>query len=311
MKKCTLLLLMLIVLGFSACEKDFYEPLAGEDDEWVEGNPGDDEVLGEEGALTLYAVSGDNITKVRDFDVPNRLRSYQQDVGRHTEIWEFFTRLIPATSRTKIVEFEIFFGDQETDGYVAPVNSNDLSRWRMGLAIDAAGDLTTIDLNDLFTHVVIHELAHVLTLDNSQLNVGGNEDSCPEFFPGEGCSRPTAYINQFFDLAWTDIYAAHNFDRPERTYQRYPDRFVSEYAATNPGEDIAETISFFITEPNRRTGNRLVDQKVNLFYEFSEMVSLRESIRSRADVNGLAAGVSLGTLRAKMKPERPRHGHSH
>lgn len=309
MKKCLLLLFAFLVLAFTACEKEIYDPLTEE--EWSDdvGDDDPDANFGEEGALTLYRVEGESISKVRDYTVPARLQSYQEDVGRHQEIWRFFTRLIPAESRTKIVEFEIFFGDQETDGYVVPVDVNDLSRWRMGLAIDAAGDLTEIDFNELFTHVVIHELAHVLTLNENQVNVGGNEASCGEFFTGEGCSKTNAYINQFFDLGWADIYADHNPDRPEQTYRRYTDRFVSEYAATNPGEDIAETISFFITEPNRPAGNRIVDQKMQLLYDSPAMVSLRESIRSRGDVNGLTQGVSFGKLRA-MKPERqPAHSH--
>jgi hypothetical protein len=300
-----LLFLAVFILSFTACEKEIYEPFTEDDQEWTDDeqdNDSDDD-SGEEGDLTLYSVSGESITKVRDYAVSARLKSYQEDAGRHQEMWEFYTRLVPAASRTKIVEFVVFFGDQETDGYVEPVVENDLSRWKMGLAIDAAGDLTDIDFNDLFTHVVVHELAHVLTLNDSQVDVGGDEDSCAEFYTGEGCSKSGAYINRLFDLGWADIYDQHNPDNPEKTYRRYSDRFVSDYAATNPGEDIAETISFFITEPNRRTGNSIADRKIQLLYEFPALVELRESIRSRGDVNGLTQGVSFGQLRA-MKPER-------
>jgi hypothetical protein len=311
MKKLMLLLLAVFTLAFTACEKENYDPYYAEDgEEWTDNNDDNgNEESDEEGALTLYSVSGGNITKVRDYDVPARLKSYQEDEARHQEIWEFFTRLIPAEARTKIVEFEILFGDNDLGGYVVPIDESDLSRWKMGLAIEIAGDLTTIDFNEEYTQIVVHELAHVLTLDDTQVNVGGDENSCGEFFTGEGCSKSGSYINRFFDLAWADIYANHNPDRPEKTYDRYTDRFVTEYAATNPGEDIAETMAFFITEPNRRTGTTLADKKIQLLYEFPELVSLRESIRGNGEVNGLTQGVSLGKLNAKTHIHGKAHSH--
>lgn len=309
MKKCILLFLVVIGLSFTACEKEYYEPFNEEGDERIENTDGegdDDEV--EEGALTLYSISGDEITKIRDYAVPPRLKPYQEDEARHQEMWKFYTRLIPAAARTKIVEFEVLLSD-ELGGYVEPLDENDLSRWKMGLSIDVAGDLTTIDFNEEFTLLVLHELAHVLTLDDSQVAVGGDEDSCNEFFTGEGCSRSNTYINRLFDLGWADIYDDHNPDQPENTYNRYPDRFVTEYAATNPGEDIAETFSFFVTLPNRPAGMSLADKKIQLLYEFPELVDLRQSIRANGEVNGLTEGVSLGKLKAKRSIHSKAHSH--
>lgn len=314
MKKCMLFLLTLLV--FTACNKEDYYP--DEDFNFTEddfdpdfddgGSEGD-----EEGALTLYKINGDAITHIKDYEVPSNLKNYQDDKGRHQEIWDFVTRLIPSDARGKISEFEIFFGDNELLGYVVPIDENDLSRWKFALAIDVAGDLTTIDFGELFTLVTIHEYAHVMTLNDEQINVGGSPESCNAFFTGEGCSKSGSYINRLYDLGWADIYANHDHDNPEATYERYKDRFVSDYAATNPGEDIAEVFSFFVAQADAPTGNTIADQKIKLMYEFPELVEMRDRMRASGTVNGLSAN-SLGTHRSfdAKKHRLSRHGdHGH
>lgn len=289
---------LLLTITFWACEyEDDFAPdeFTNTPEQHNDGENGHTHDA-EDGALTLYRVTGDAIDKIKDYPVEGNLLRYQQDEGRHSEMWDFVTRLLPLNERGKIAEFEVFFGDNDLLGYVAPIDDNDLSRWRFGLAIDVADNLSTIDLDALFTFVTIHEYAHVLTLNDSQVQVGGDEWSCNQFFTGEGCARPTSYINRFFDLGWADIYDEHNEDNPERTYRRYRDRFVSDYAATNPGEDIAEVISFFITEDEMRTGNSIADQKIQMMYTFPKLVELRDEIRSTVDVSALPAR-SLGTLR--------------
>ena len=46
---------------------------------------------------------------------------------------------------------------------------------------------------------------------------------------------------------------------------------------TSPAEDIAESWSYFVLKP-RPTGNTIADQKVLYFYDFPELITLREQI---------------------------------
>lgn len=310
------MLFLLAILFIVSCEKEAFSP---EDDFDFTEDGGQDQpdLAGEEGALTLYQVNGDNIAKVQDYSVSSDLLNYQRDESRHQEIWEYVVKLLPANARTRIVEFEVFYGDNDLLGYVAPIDESDLSRWRFALAIEAAGDLSTINFQELFTFVVIHEYAHILTLNERQVDVNGTERSCGNFFTGEGCSQSGSYINRLYQLGWADIYASHDDEDPYATYDRYPDRFVSEYAATNPGEDIAEVFSFFVTQKNRPTGNTIADQKISLMYEFAELVAMRDQIRASVDVDGLSPG-SLGTQAAfkamtgqSKKPHRHVIHHHH
>jgi len=231
---------------------------------------------GEEGALTLYKVNGNELIKVKDFNVGSSLLSYQQNVAKHMEMWDFYTRLIPAENRSRIVEFEVFYGNNDLAGYVEPINENDLSKWKMGLAIEAAENTTDIDFSNFFTYLTVHEFGHVLTLNETQVNVF--QDNCPEYHTGEGCSNGNSYINQLYELGWEDIAnELQDGQGSEDLYNRYSDRFVSDYAATNPGEDIAEVFATFIIQP-KPGGNSIANQKVNQLYERSELVALRNKI---------------------------------
>ena len=129
----------------------------------------------------------------------------------------------------------------------------------------------------------------MITLEESQVTVGVNESNCDNFFPGEGCSKSDSYINQFFQTFWTDIYAENrgldenNIDQIDAFYDKYSDQFVTAYNATNPGEDIAESFSYFMMGDDIPAGNSIQDQKVRFWQDYSEMVALRQQIRANID----------------------------
>ena len=276
---------MLLVFAFAifSCNRndDLYDEFI-DDSTWIDDSGSDDDQdSGEEGSLTLYEVRGDVLVKVKDYAVPSHLLPYQQNQAKHQQMWEFVTRLIPLEERGNIAEFEVFHGGDDLAGYVSPLDENDLSQWRFGLAIDIAEKLESIDFQEFFTLVTIHEYGHVLTLNDRQVRVS-NPDACNNFFTGEGCSNPNSYINRLFELGWKDIFHEWDEENPEKLYDKYPNRFVSEYAATNPGEDIAEVFTFFVARANRPNGNTLADQKINLLYEFPELVEVRRKMRNNA-----------------------------
>jgi len=177
--------------------------------------------------------------------------------------------------------------------------------WRFALAIDAANNLNSIDFSDFFTFVTIHEFGHVLTLNDEQVNAGGGAGSCSNYFTGEGCSTRTSYINELYKIGWSDIINSHNENNPDATYNKYRDRFVSDYAATNPGEDIAEVFSFFVINNSAPTGNTIADQKIKMMYNYPELVKLRDDIRSSGNVSRMNAKSTSKAMNAfKIKCKR-------
>ncbi len=296
-----------IFIAFTACNKEGFE--LDENGEFIDqADDFSEEYEGDSGSLTLYQINGDEITKIKDFKVKKKYRSFQEDIATHQAIWDYFTELIPASARMEIVEFEIFHGEDELLGYVAPLEDGDLSKWRMGLAIDAVeGDLNNIDLNTEFTYTMIHELGHVLTLDHTQINVSISSGSCGAFHIDEGCSRTDSYINELFNIGWTDIMEDFNSLKNDNDiydfYLDYEDRFVTEYAASNPAEDIAEVFSVFVTSNQAPRGNSIADQKVKAMYERPELVKLRDEIRQSSTVRAMKAG--------SWKRPKCKHKHKH
>ena len=114
---------------------------------------------------------------------------------------------------------------------------------------------------------------------------------CSSYFSNEGCSKSDSYMNQFYQRFWGDIYSEWSqidqiddmglyYEKMNEFYKNHEDRFVSEYASTNPGEDIAETWAYFVLVP-KSTGNTIAVQKVLFFYVYPELVQLRVQILTR------------------------------
>jgi hypothetical protein len=303
-------LLLFVLFIASSCEKqELYIDDNGNIIDNNDGNGNDGNTAqGEEGALSLYAINGNDITKIKDYQVSNDLLSFQQDVVKHQDMWAYFTQLIPLNARVEIVEFEVIHGGGELLGYVTPIDETDLSRWRMGLAIDAIGDLSQVDLKTEFAYTSIHEYGHVLTLNDKQVDAAKGQGSCGTFHTGEGCSNSNSYINELYNIGWADIIdefnAISNENQAEDFYNKYQDRFVTPYAASNPGEDVAEVFSVFVTADNPPTGNTIADQKVKAMYNHPELVALRDEIRKDAIIRAMRPG-------SWRKPKCKHNHHNH
>ena len=251
-------------------------------------------------SIIVYTVDGNQIRAAETPSVPSEWQSYQEDSATHQAIWSYFSSLIPLGQRDYISKFSIFTDGAEEVYAAVGQDADDPTRWV--LAVDIVDAANQQEL----TYSLIHEYGHLLTLNGAQVNLDAdlfyqqdNEalleeaaTSCPTFFPGEGCSNADSYINQFYQRFWSDlegefeeIQAIEDESRYEDAlagfYDRYADQFVTDYAATNPGEDIAESWTAFVLQP-RPTGTSIADEKVLFFYEHSELVELRGQIVARA-----------------------------
>lgn len=295
---------LVIVVLLTACQREEFE--IDENGNAVQTD-NSNSAEGEEGALSLYSINGSEISLLKDFDVKSKYKSDQDDKAKHQKMWDYFIKLIPVEARGQIVEFEVFHGDGELLGYVAPIDDADLSRWKMGLAIDATGDLSRIDLATEFAYTAIHEYGHVLTLDNTQIDVISAGGSCGAFHIDEGCSKQNSYINELYLIGWSDIMSefkeVKNDRQATRFYEKYQDRFVTEYAASNPAEDVAEVFSVFVTSDSEPRGNTIADKKVRAMYGHPALIALRDKIRTNEVVRALKAG--------SWKRPKCKHDHNH
>lgn len=251
----------------------------------------DDEIY-----LVSYFVNGDDLSPPLEESVPDEYKDEQEDLAALEDIWNYFTRLIPLEEREFLTGFSII-----TDGngnILAAVgqSSNDPEEWALEVDIlDSTNDY-------VLTVTLLHEFGHLLTLNSTQVppsrEIFDNPDSdlvyqrelsaCPNYFPGEGCSNPDSYVNQFFERFWLDLYAEWQeidseededtyYDLLDDFYDTYRDQFLTDYAPTSPAEDIAESFTFFLLSPKPEQTS-IANKKTLFFYEYPELVALRGQI---------------------------------
>lgn len=163
-----------------------------------------------------------------------------------------------------------------TDGYGYVVGSclaDDISRSdaftiRMD-RYDFFEDDGTLKKADKFTSTVIHEYAHALTLNASQMNTAQLYDTIS--YQDISLYRADSYMQAFYDR----FYAPG-----QRTWAEHPEDYVSQYAGTaGIHEDMAESFLHFVTEDRPAEEDTLAARKVLFFYDYPELVETRSAIR--------------------------------
>lgn len=192
-------------------------------------------------------------------------------------IWERFAELIPADQRQMVTGFELN-SSEFGGGYVYP-DTDDPTKWTLGIGEGLGQDLD---------YVLIHEFAHLLTLQAKEVppDLSG-EASCQTYHTGEGCALSGSTMAEFVARFWpqdqldmlAELYETEDYDGLDTFYQQHADEFVTDYAASNPAEDLAETFAIFVTQ-DRPTGSTVADQKIELLWADPTMVDLRTQIRS-------------------------------
>ena len=276
-------ILSLLLLAFFGCSK---EEVVVPEKPKTETKPEVTVSLSEstDGEITLYTVNGSDLIKKQDYSVTGNSLAYQRLTDKHQEIWAMVLQVIPESFRGNLSEFLIFSGEENSTAGFVVQTSNDLSKWQMGIAIDFAYQ-SGFNAGGELAYTIIHEFAHILTLNNTQIDASIGASSCSNYFPGEGCANTDSYINQLYSRFWADIWseyqaATDSENAQQEFYDKYKDRFVTQYASTNPGEDIAESFTYFVTLENKPTGNSIADQKVLMMYEYPELIELRNYIRT-------------------------------
>ncbi len=278
---------------------DLFFELAGVflDVDLSEGSENYDEIG--EVPLVTYVVEGNRIADPELGAATADLIQFQEDTALHEKIWVYFATLFPPERRPYLSQFVIFTDGPEN--VLASVSPDPLDPTKWVLAVDPQDAADPTEL----TYTLIHEYAHLLTLNEAQvppdlaLALEPDNDTlydeavnaCPTYFPGEGCALDSAYIDDFVERFWGDLYAeweeiAYMEDEIEAEdalyafYEDYQDQFVSDYAPTSPEEDIAEAFSIFIMQP-KPAGETIAEEKVLFFYDYPELVEQRAELVSR------------------------------
>lgn len=259
----------------------------------------EEKLLDDEYVLVTYSVNGNSISSPSYESVSANLESYQNDTATQEMIWNYYAAMIPADARDMVVGYKVISDGQGGSLALVEQSPNDPAEWILNVDI-----ADTNDLRDL-TYTLIHEYGHLLTLNETQIDISEDvfynpddddiyyaaEESCTTYFPGEGCAKSASYIYLFYDAFWSGIYDEWSetqyiedddayYEALDNFYYKYEDQFVTDYAATNVGEDIAESWTFFVIS-EKPSGSTIAEQKILFFYQFPELVALREEIVAR------------------------------
>lgn len=254
--------------------------------------------------VTLYAVSGRNISVIKDYKVTSALLPLQTNRKKHQELWEQILKVVPDSYLSKINQFMIFAGSYNTNsqynnvlGYVIQTNEY-LSKWQFGVAIDYAYQTPFDNHSSGLNSTIVHEFGHILTLNETQLDPTKDAGNCSTYHPGEGCTKANSYLYDLYKKYWTDIPTGNT---AEKNYKEYQGRFVSQYAATNPPEDIAETFRHFVLSGTPATNTPTYNEKILDLNAHSELQEIRTYIRTHIGSSSIyslrKAPLKLGDFR--------------
>jgi hypothetical protein len=223
----------------------------------------------------------------------------------HEDLWIQLVVLLPTDYIEQYLYEFVVFESEDTLAYVSELEED---VWEFGVVIDDDPERAL---------TIIHEFGHILALNNTQYdtyptvlqdrtgaltedeyNAALNEDmfACSTIAFEDGCPTTDAYLLLFTEAFWTPdavemILYEELDDSATYFFDENPDGFVSEYAATNPIEDFAESFSYFVGLDDEMfpvDGNEyMLDAKVLWFEQFPEIVDMRESIRAAADANDI------------------------
>jgi hypothetical protein len=245
-----------------------------------------------------------------------------QDEDLHKQLFDMYVSITPKQILDEVVYFEIVtddYGGAESAAVGRSGGDFTMKYWLRVDPLDMAPSAGPID-EQLHKSIMIHENAHILSLGSSQndnddpFSSTGIDDlydapytelrkivqekvsACtPNYYDdASGCMKNNSYMNKFFQKFWVDIYPSfkgfYEFDDNDKFldhnalfYKKYEKQFVTEYAASNPSEDLAESFIAFVLQekPTKSTVSFThSDHKILFFYDFPELVEMRDFIRS-------------------------------
>ncbi len=180
------------------------------------------------------------------------------------ETFAIFTDLVPAEYREGVIGFVAISQEDSdgTDGAMQDVwGPDDEPTGERYLALDVTGSSVELE------RTIVHEVGHTIFI------TAGSDD-------------PTGYTADF-----NEQFA------PGGSYEESPEDFVSEYASSQPdgSEDMAESWAMFVFGDTEYAGDAdddgeldvvepgtIAAEKVAFFESYSELVDLRDSIRTSA-----------------------------
>ncbi|MCB1029446.1 MAG: hypothetical protein KDB24_16965 [Microthrixaceae bacterium] len=236
------------------------DPAASDDVEPLEEVFGSDDL----DVVADYVVEGDQLVG----DAP----------AEELEPFERFNELFPADIHPEITRYVAIRTPPE-GGLDGILDRNKLHPEQFVLALDISG----ADSPEELDRTMIHEFAHLVSLRPSQIPVEPETVEGCEIFAieGAGCPAEGSYLYAFETEFWpTYTLAERDAEEADANLERFDEAtYVTDYAATNPVEDFAESFADWVVKQDRPQGDEVVDEKVSFFEDYPELIELRDNVR--------------------------------
>lgn len=263
-----------------------------------------DEVV--EGSVTEdaeYTINGEyNVLQKLNKSIIEKNDSFSaEEFEKHKAIWESFQGVVPK-KLSGMVNKMVLIDDHESISAAVTRNfSGDQDKFVLIV------NEKSLDEGKMTSWNSIHESAHILTLNNSQVKINPNlyksytqeefnrildndKKDCNTIFVLSGCANNGSYIYEFYNKFWIDKDSEYDAVRESQSeelrkqfYLKYNDQFVSAYAMFGLEEDIAESFLYFVLFEKPEDNDSIINQKINFFYKYSDLVKLRKEIRENLD----------------------------
>jgi len=194
--------------------------------------------------------------------------------------------VLPTQYRDYINQFVVFADHpEEIAAYVAVSSDGRNTTWMYGVSAEEINHAATSESS---IELMVHEFAHIFSLDQ-QLASQTPGSNCPGLYTDLACFSPGSYLGEFVTDFWDERLLAELVDAkdsrsPDREllqfYERYESEFVSDYAATDPSEDFAESFAWYVLDEPVRQGTVAAD-KVDFMDQFQIIRSYKKHIQSQ------------------------------
>jgi len=211
------------------------------------------------------------------------------------DLWEDYKKVSPDIFTKEYISYlRVFYDEDESSAAYVETDRNDYDKWGLGINLADLGRSNEKEHKQL-VDTLIHEFAHIVTLNNKEIDFKIRKRNCDTYHSGEGCLKENSYLNQFVQEFWD----ASDFENSEEIederddedkddisdvyFEDHSDEFVSSYSTWHPAEDIAETFAIYVLEDKPRNDEKEVDEKILFFYDFEELINMRDMIRQNFD----------------------------
>ncbi len=193
------------------------------------------------------------------------------------QLWQLIEKIIPEQD-LRYFDYLLISSDGVYNNLasVLPSPNDDGSGERWLIQVDDA------DLDEELIATIIHEYAHYLTLNDRQVKYI-DKFQVDRYCEDGMIANTDAILSDFYRRFWRDYIIDDYVETSYYFYLRNQTAFVTDYAATNASEDIAESFSYYVLR-DKPTGDTIADQKLLFFYQYPELVELRDAIRRQLDL---------------------------